>query len=503
MLRFLPSATTPPATHEELFLQRYERLAGQARQLTSRDEQLAEDLVHEAFVQFTLARPALDRIENLDAYLYGMLRKLHISHLRRASRLQYFSATLVDYDSLDMGLRILDAGAQLRCNEELRLICQYACTRREASKAGSVLLLRFFHGYYPSEIARVIGSPRSAVDDWLRIARREAKLYLSDPRALSFMPQSAAMDFAATGIGQTPVELLHGLRRAIFATRHQECFTPTQLQQLYPTNKTVAPDSATLAQLVRCPHCLDQVNRLLGLPLLAERFPTDMLGPDKPKDGGSGGTGGTGSEVMNEKETRAQRRRRDVFEHRPTELHFTVNGFVLSSLHINAARSEQSQRIRLDEKISFVEVFSEQGTRLLFLDVDVPPDGAIEQTAQTSLSDDRRLDLRLSFADDWPTLHAIYLDPLLKGAADNDNFAPRVGLAYQISEGRWARVMRGGFGVYYDLGTDNTGGSYNNPPFIAFKGSPGFVPIPVDLTALRPLTFSGDQVVDVFVSDGS
>jgi len=40
------------------------------------------------------------------------------------------------------------------------------------------------------------------------------------------------------------------------------------------------------------------------------------------------------------------------------------------------------------------------------------------------------------------------------------NFAPRVGLAYQLS-GRpdWATVLRGGFGVFYDLGSGSLGGA--------------------------------------------
>jgi DNA-directed RNA polymerase specialized sigma24 family protein len=39
--------------------------------------------------------------------------------------------------------------------------------RKETSKAGSVLLLRFFRGYYPSELAQVLRTPRQVVDTWL------------------------------------------------------------------------------------------------------------------------------------------------------------------------------------------------------------------------------------------------------------------------------------------------------------------------------------------------
>ena len=38
------------------------------------------------------------------------------------------------------------------------------------------------------------------------------------------------------------------------------------------------------------------------------------------------------------------------------------------------------------------------------------------------------------------------------------NIAPRIGLAYQLSESqRWQTVLRGGFGVFYDLATSEAG----------------------------------------------
>ena len=411
MLSFRKSVALREDAHEELFMQRYEQLYRQAVRLTAHDEPLAEDLVQEAFVQFTLARPDLQTINNPDGYLYGMLQKLYISHQRRNSRLQYNSPMLVDYDSPEIGLRTIDPATRIGVQEELRLICHYACVRKASSKAGSVLLLRFFLAYYPSEIARILCSPRNAVDDWLRIARREAKLYLSNPGALSFMTENPVADFPPTGLKNSPIEALNALRRAIFATRHQECFSVAELRSLFLTKEATAPGSPTLAQLVSCPRCLDEVNKLLGIPLLSERNPADMSGPET-KSGGTGGSG-TGSKSMDNMTQPQRRRARETFEHRPTELHFSVNGYVLSSLSVNAERNEQRQSINLDEKVSFVEVFSEQGVRLLWLDVETPPDGAITQRQQIKLSNERELDLSLDFSGAWPNLHAVYLDPLM------------------------------------------------------------------------------------------
>jgi hypothetical protein len=113
-------------------------------------------------------------------------------------------------------------------------------------------------------------------------------------------------------------------------------------------------------------------------------------------------------------ETTSRRRMREVYEHRPSELLFSVNGFVLSSLKVTAERSEQTQTINIDEKVSFIEVFSEQGVRLLFLDVEPLPDGPVVQTTELNLSDNRKLQLRLSFSDPRPTLRVVYEDPLMK-----------------------------------------------------------------------------------------
>jgi RNA polymerase sigma factor (sigma-70 family) len=279
MLKLWKATPAPDEAHEELFMQRYERLRSQAMKVAANDRQLGEDLVHEAYVQFTLARPDLNNIKNLDAYLYGMLRKLHMSHLRGSSRVQYASSFLVDYDTLELGMRAMDLGAQIRVQDELRLICHYAFVRKETSKAGSVLLLRFFHGYYPSEIARILRSPRSAVDDWLRIARREAKRYIDDPSSLNFMA-SATTEFPLTTVGQTSFDVLRGLRAAIFSSSHFQCYPVEELQDLYEGQDAGAISSTMLGTIVSCRQCLDRINQLLGLPALSERYPTDMLGPD-------------------------------------------------------------------------------------------------------------------------------------------------------------------------------------------------------------------------------
>src|SRR6266498_2731500 len=190
-------AIAPLVNHEDLFIQRYRWLLDWALRLTEHDRQQAEDLVHDAFVQFIISRPSLERIQqNIDGYLYTMLRNLHVSELRRANRIReavtpLSEFSLTDYDSVESGLRVLEeltnAQVQSQIRHQLQRLCHYACIRKNSSKAGSVLLLRFFHGYYPEEIARVLRTSRQAVEDRLRSARTEARVFLEDPASLSFM----------------------------------------------------------------------------------------------------------------------------------------------------------------------------------------------------------------------------------------------------------------------------------------------------------------------------
>src|ERR1700730_9662713 len=62
-----PSKISPGfEQHEETFLERYRRLRAWALQLTENHREQAEDLVHDTYFQFTLIRPDLKAIGNLD-----------------------------------------------------------------------------------------------------------------------------------------------------------------------------------------------------------------------------------------------------------------------------------------------------------------------------------------------------------------------------------------------------------------------------------------------------
>jgi DNA-directed RNA polymerase specialized sigma24 family protein len=237
---FLPKHAV---SHEDVFLERYDRLLSWALQLTDRDRSLAEDLLHDAFVLFTLNRPDLGSIRNPDAYLHALLRNLHISQMRAATpgRLQQLS--ILDYDSAEMGLWAVDPREQIQAQDELRRVCHYACVRKETAKIASVLILRFFHGYYPSEIVQILRTNRNSTDRALRLARGEAKANLDNPQALGFiardqMPEVLRADFARTTEG-----FLSELREIIFRSRKGECLSKDQLNGLFGSTTSDQRDS--------------------------------------------------------------------------------------------------------------------------------------------------------------------------------------------------------------------------------------------------------------------
>jgi RNA polymerase sigma factor (sigma-70 family) len=399
---------------EELFLQRYDQMLEWALHLTDHRAEQAEDLAHDAFVQLTLSPPDFNAITNLDGYLYVVLRNLHRSQMQRALCGPGGPASTVDYDSAEAGLKAADPRQQLQAVEELRLVCRYACARKESSKAGSALILRFFHGYYPGEIAALLCVSRAAIKELLRMARGEAKLFLDDPAKLGFIAELPTDKELEIKTGATIEETMAGLRQGIFATRQGRCLERKHLAEIYDAARPELLTVPLLAHLVSCPDCLEEANRLLKLPPLSDRDPNDMLGPDRGAKAGGGKP--TATPLGANSKTRARqkalkkyrRRLREVYEHEPRELRIAVNGFVLAQQEITAAVHKQTLGIEVAEELTLIEVLSEQGVRLLALHVAAPPTGQFEQHTRVEFSEGRTLATHLNFCGSWPHLEITY-----------------------------------------------------------------------------------------------
>src|SRR5574341_817026 len=457
---------SPAANHEELFIQRYQWLMGWALRMTDGNPAQAQDLVHDTFVQFVINRPPLEAIQqNIEGYLYAMLRNMHISQARRAARIRETTSSLSrllslsETESLESELSKVEEGTQAQVQDQLCRICQYALLRKDSSKAGSAVLLRFFHGYYPSEIARVLCSSRSGVDNLLQRARSEASVYLKNPNSLNFIKGRRAGKVPQIRFGQPPEDLLREVRHFIFLSRRGECPATSDLEELYRSEEADKLDHQLSSHIVTCAVCLDKVNKLLDLPLLSSRHPATMTEKENRKrDKGDGSQGG-GSGVSSEDFVSARRRVKEVLDHRPQELRVSVNGFILGSHAINSEVNKLSISAKGEEKIGFVEVFSEDEVRLLFSMVEPPPDGPVQHRQRVELSEGRTLELLVDFSESWPALQVVYNDPTFQSAesgveslesvsafsADTSASSAVDGVSVDASrkrEGRWGGLRR-------------------------------------------------------------
>jgi RNA polymerase sigma factor (sigma-70 family) len=389
------------ASHEDLFVERYERLIAWARQITGGDPVAAEDLVHDAFVNFTLSQPDLDAIQHVDGYLFTTLRHLHLANIRRGTRHHDIGVTLFEFESACDALRAVDISG---VREELTTVCQYACLRRHSSKAGSVLILRFFHGYQVAEIARILQISANAVDALLGAARREARCWMEDPRHLRFLSQAEA--FESRGIAFAgPITALADLQSAIFAASSGACAPDTAIARLYH-NQSNPLDCTTLAHIVACRACLDRVNVALGLTPLSSRHPDDGVGP-----GPRTPTRRAGRESRRLPQEKGRQRSDRIAGARPTELRIAANGVVLCGQQVHDRDVSLHVAVQSSERLGFVEVLDERDVRLLLLSVEPVPEGMVEQSALINLTDERELAVSVSFASTWPVVTVDYRVP--------------------------------------------------------------------------------------------
>lgn len=409
-------AAQPDEKREQLFTERYESLLAWALRLTNQQRESAEDLVQDAFVQFMLGRTRLEEIENIDGYLRRMLRYMHLARVNRSAQLlQEAALSVADYDTCRLGWTAIEPQRRMQASEELYQICTYACSRKQSSKAGSVLILRFFLDYFPTEIARILNSSRHSVDELQRFARREAKLFMNKPRRLRFVEAKSASERPQIKYLKSDCDLMLGLRRMIFDSCEGDCLSQQQFQEVYANGKTDALTTTTLAHIVSCPKCLDAVNSMLGLPLLSERYTSEApIDKEPPPDAGGGGASGGGPSHSGDLTRKFGQRLRETHEHKPDELRIAVNSFLVSSVKVGSELSELNLNLPPDDPIEFVEVCSEQGVQLLFFSVN-PIGRQHEQWAWIELSEGRSLEACFR-NENGPSLHVVYKDPCSENA---------------------------------------------------------------------------------------
>ena len=266
--------------HEELFIGLYSRLRGWAIQITRQDTELAEDLLHDAFIQFTNTRPELQKILNSEAYLYGLIRNLYLSYLRKKARREKHTSSIIDFETMRLGLKSSDFSDNFQVQEELKKICRFLCLRKESSKSASVMILRFFHGYFPSEIARVMRATPQVVKVRLNSARNEAKAVIENPQSMKIIEKRISSEMIVDKPFRSNVELAVAIGAMIFSTTNGICLSDGELKEIYSSEPAETIGTKSLAHLVSCRKCIDKVNNLLDLLPLSDRYSIDFIGKD-------------------------------------------------------------------------------------------------------------------------------------------------------------------------------------------------------------------------------
>jgi DNA-directed RNA polymerase specialized sigma24 family protein len=417
-----PSKPDFRPSFEDIFFEQYPRLFDWALQLTGRDHPEAEDLVQELYVRFAHVGKVPEHIENAENYLFTVLRNLHYARARRARTTALDDLSIVDYDSVERGLKAVDRNGILLVRSELNRVCDYLCERKNSSRSASIFILRYYLGYFPNEVMKVVHATRVAVDKAVQAARREARSALERPgvlRQIGSAPEPKTRTPIAIDDSQS---LFLSLRARIFKSCSGRCFGIEQLRSRYEQ-----PDQSftteELAHLVSCIICLDQANQILGLPLLNERSPDDTIGRDSPQ--GPGSSDGPAPTLLpsrfRRKKTDSEQRRKqmqrcvlEANQHRPQRLLIAVDGDIRASQKVTAQLSELQVELSRAEKPSFIEVLSEQGICLAFVLVQAPNiDGDLYQSQDTKLSDDRMMSVVVSFTTEMPTIQLVYRDPFV------------------------------------------------------------------------------------------
>ncbi len=260
-------------SYEQVFEEDYIHLKVLALRITNNNQELSQDLLHDLYLRLSQREPA-EKPENLMAYLFIALRNSYQSVIRKR-RLEenYLSIDDEFTSNILFDEKILNGH---KIEDDLRAICRYACLRKETSISGSVIILRYFHGYYMSEVSRIIRRSRNAVEARLATARREINQFLANPKSVPFSVRVRHPQILAGSQSKAAGDLFTELRRQIFSARLGTCLSDDEYRFVFRLSNK-APKQPVLSHVVSCPRCLEKVNRLLDLPSLKGRHPIDSI----------------------------------------------------------------------------------------------------------------------------------------------------------------------------------------------------------------------------------
>lgn len=398
-------------TPESVYSEKYQWLLRWAMHFCSGDREMAEDLVQDTFVRMLSSWSSIRDAAHPERFLYSYLR---YGFLRRRSfdqRQSFQPLSSIDIELLEFRN---DRGytGLMEWQEEIHAVVDFLCRRKATTKSASMLLLRFFHGFFPSEIMLIARLPRKAVDDGLANARLEVKAYIADPGAHT--NRAGIEPLTSPRIAQSIPsieEFMRQMVQVIFAVDKGNCLSVSALEMRYDELCRTPIDCWLLSHIVSCSHCLEVVERRVSLPPRGSRPLEDVLGY-APKDT----TGKKDREASKRAAMRsisgARERYREVREHRPHSIMLIVDGERVASRNVSGPMNQLSIDIKSNELPELIEVMSEHCLLLT-----VPMDSApIETTPlqhfEADLNGGRRIYLTLDFMPTGVRALVSYEDPL-------------------------------------------------------------------------------------------
>jgi DNA-directed RNA polymerase specialized sigma24 family protein len=410
-----------PTAHIEIILEEYySQLLKWAALLTRGDSGVAQDIVHDLCLHFTLVKPDLSQVANMDGYLYTCLRHIYLSGLSRSAREAMRFVSVAEFDSIQFALGVTSAEGLMERQNDIRRICSYMVWRKETSKSASYFILHFFHGYGRKEIAEIACLPIAAIYNKLKTSRTEVKSHLAESGKLRIATRDIPPEPELLLRPLSSSALFDEIREAIWAAKTSECLDEEELLARYRAASPKPISCALLSHLVSCEHCLSVVDRHFRRPTFQDRDFHDGLKPSGEEEESL--IHSATHEVSFTTLMRTVRRQRErIYEHRPRMLSIAVNGRINAFHDVQSELSTLSARIDDLDRVRFVEVFTEQQVRLALLSVEEhPPEGPQTRSQRVALSDDRWIELNLSF--DGLGLHSevTYRDPALATSSIGD-----------------------------------------------------------------------------------
>jgi DNA-directed RNA polymerase specialized sigma24 family protein len=397
---------------ERLLEEYYGKLQKWGLVLTRGDRAMAEEIVHDLCLYFTVAKPDLNQVENLDGYLYTSLRHIYLSTLARSSREAVQFVCIADFDSIQFALNPSTTDSLLERQNELRRICSYVVWRKNCSKSASYFILHFFHCYARREIAEIACLPIAAIYNKLKVARAEVKSHLEASGKLRIAVREAppAPELLLSPVSST--ELFDNLQQTIFDAKDSECLSEEALLEHYQTARLQPIPCSLLSHIVSCKCCLDVIDRHFQRPTSEDREPPDGVWSSLDQKDANSAAPGTKSYKALMRTVQWQRDR--VRDHRPRTLSIAVNGKITAFHDVQSERSTLAAHIEHPETAQFIEVFTDQQIRLAMLPIyERPPEGPHVHAQRVTLSDDRWLELVLSFDGLGLQSEVTYFDPML------------------------------------------------------------------------------------------